>query len=46
MEGQKEKQVTGKKPVRYAVVGGYLGAGKTTSLIAFSQYLRMTGRLS
>ena len=44
MEGQKGYRETGKKPVRYAVVGGYLGAGKTTSLIAFSQYLRMTGR--
>lgn len=32
------------KMVRYVVVGGYLGAGKTTSLISFAQYHRMMGR--
>ena len=29
---------------KYVVFGGFLGAGKTTSMIAFSEYLRKTGR--
>ncbi len=29
---------------KYVVIGGFLGAGKTTIMIAFSEYLRKTGR--
>ena len=44
MTNQKIRVGRGVKVSKYVVIGGFLGAGKTTSMIAFAEYLGSKGK--